>query len=147
MVLFKVPCKNVRYLDLVLQDTPLNDEKLERNLRQSVYDVNNLADKEQEKYERMQVRFNRTQSFLDYLMEEERREADFFNLAQLPAPLCNIFMRDIILTFQSDREYIEQRLREGRFEDAPDQPDEQIALQFELDITVVEPSEKKEGGL
>jgi hypothetical protein len=34
------------YLDLVLQDTPLNDGILEKALRQSVYDVNNLADKE-----------------------------------------------------------------------------------------------------
>ena len=131
------------YLDLVLQDTPLNDDKLERYLRQSVYDVNNLADKEQEKYERMQVRFNRTQNFLNYLMEEEQREAKIFNLTGLPNPLSTIFVKDIIRTVQSDRDYIEQRLREGDLEDAPDQPDDQIAQQFELGISIAESTEVK----
>ena len=41
------------YLDLVLQDTPLNDAGIERDLRQSVYDVNNLADAEELKLERV----------------------------------------------------------------------------------------------
>jgi hypothetical protein len=55
--------RNFAYLDLVLQDTPISDDNLVRSLRQSVYDVNTLSDREQEKIPRMQVRFNRAKNF------------------------------------------------------------------------------------
>jgi hypothetical protein len=130
------------YLDLVLQDTPLNDENLEKALRQSVYDVNNLADKEQEKYDRMQVRFNRTLWFLDYLAQEEKREFDTFNLQRAPAPLCDPFMPTIVRTFRNDREYIEKRLREGNVEDTPDEADEQSEKEFQEFLPGVEMNQK-----
>ena len=133
------------YLDLVLQDTPLNDEKLEKALCQSVYDVNNLADKEQEKYDRIQVRFDRTLWFLDYLAKEEQGEFDIFNLQRAPAPLCDPFMPIIIKTFRTDREYIERRLREGRLEDAPDEADEQTEKEFQLALPDVGTSEENKG--
>jgi len=120
------------YLDLVLQDTPLNDEELEQTLRRSVYDVNNLADREEEKYERMQVRFNRTQHFLTYLAAEESREFDMFNMSRLPAPLSVAFMSTIQRSFEQERAYIEKRLREGRLVDAPDQPDDSFSKQLDL---------------
>jgi hypothetical protein len=120
------------YLDLVLQDTPLNDDELEKSLRQSVYDVNNLADREEEKYERIQVRFNRTQNFLTYLAAEESREFEMFNISELPSPLSVEFMPTIQHRFDEDRAYIEKRLREGRLEDAPDQPEDTFEKQLKL---------------
>jgi energy-coupling factor transporter ATP-binding protein EcfA2 len=120
------------YLDLILQDTPLDDEDLEKILRQSVYEVNNLSDREREKYERMQVRFNRTQRFLDYLTKEEDREFDRFGISRLPKPLSEKFMPVIQDRFKADREYIEKRLQEGRVEDTPLRIDEFPAVQFEL---------------
>lgn len=120
------------YIDLVLQDTPLNDEGLEYSLRQSVYEVNNLSDREHEKYERMQVRFNRTQQFLDYLSREEEREFDMFNMLRLASPLSVKFMPLIQDRFKIDRAYIEKRLQGGHLEDAPVQPDDFQAAQFEI---------------
>ena len=122
------------YLDLVLQDTPLNDRNVENSLRQSVYEVNNLADKEQEKEARMQVRFNRTQLFLDYLSAEENAEFVQFDMKRLPAPICNTFMEDIKKRFSQDRTYIEERLKAGRLEDAPDEPDDKFASQFSISV-------------
>jgi hypothetical protein len=122
------------YIDLVLQDTPLNDEGLEKSLRQSVYEVNNLSDREHEKFERMQVRFNRTQMFLDYLTEEEGREFDMFDMKRLPRPISKRFMPLIQERFTKDRDYIEKRLREGRLEDAPFPPDDFHAGQFDLNL-------------
>jgi hypothetical protein len=129
------------YLDLVLQDTPLNDENLEHYLRQSVYDVNNLSDREREKFERMQVRFNRTQSFLDYLNEEEEREFGIFEMSRLPKPLSERFMPLIQERFKIDREYIERRLTEGRSDDLPVQPDDFSAAQFDMITEDLEPEE------
>jgi ATP-dependent protease HslVU (ClpYQ) ATPase subunit len=105
---------------------------LEKILRQSVYEVNNLSDREREKYERMQVRFNRTQRFLDYLTKEEDREFDRFGISRLPKPLSEKFMPVIQDRFKADREYIEKRLQEGRVEDTPLRIDEFPAVQFEL---------------
>lgn len=120
------------YLDLVLQDTPLDDHDLARNLQQSVYNVSNLADREAEKNERMLVRFNRTQLFLDYLKVQEDAEFDRYNLEGLPAPLNVRFVSTIQNEYSQEREYIERRLREGRLEDAPDEPDGPMAHLFDL---------------
>jgi hypothetical protein len=132
------------YLDLVLQDTPLDDGTLERSLRQSVYEVNNLSDRESEKEARMHVRFERTQWFLDYLTDQEKREFDRFDMALLPAPLSGRFLPVIQGHYSSEREYIERRLRQGRLEDAPDEPDDRVANQFELSFLDPEDAESME---
>lgn len=62
------------YLDLVLQDTPLNDAAVELSLRTYVDQVDNLSDREDQKLERVQVRFCRVREFLDYLQKEEQQE-------------------------------------------------------------------------
>src|SRR5207247_2908182 len=43
--------RSFAYLDLALQDTPLNDAHVEKQLRQSVFDVDNLIDHEDRKLE------------------------------------------------------------------------------------------------
>ncbi len=120
------------YLDLVLQDTPLDDSQLERTLRQSVYEVNNLGDRETDKEERMRVRFNRTQIFIDYLKAQEREEFKRFDMGRLPQPFCTSVVEVMQKRFFDERAYIERRLKEGRLEDAPDEPDDRVAQQFEL---------------
>ena len=62
------------YLDLVLQDTPLNDLELAKQLRDSVYKVDNLNDPEEDKVQRVNVRFDRVYRFIDYLESEEQAE-------------------------------------------------------------------------
>lgn len=120
------------YLDLVLQDTPLNDSEVERSLRQSVYDVNNLADREHDKEERMRIRFDRTQIFINYLAKEENEEFIRFDMGRMPLPLSSLFMTGIKSRFAEDRAYIERKLHQGRMEDVPDEPDDRFAQQFEL---------------
>ena len=61
------------YLDLVLQDTPIDDPGVEEELRGSVFRVDNLADREIEKINRMAERFKRVGRFLEYLGEQEDR--------------------------------------------------------------------------
>ncbi len=54
------------YLDLVLQDSPVNSEALMKDLRDSVYQVNNLNDPEQDKIQRINARFDRVERFIGY---------------------------------------------------------------------------------
>lgn len=102
------------YLDLVLQDTPLNDEAVERSLRNAVFTVNNLNDKEEEKISRMEVRFNRVQEFLDYLGKEEIAESEQFRLNQFDSVIAKQFVPTINEHFISQRKWISRRLYENR---------------------------------
>ena len=118
------------YLDLVLQDTPLNDVGLEHTLRQSVYDVNNLADRDNEKWARMKVRFDRTQRFLDYLSSEEARDYSLFDLRRTPPPFSQQFMLPIVEKFAEDRPHIEERLRDGRIAGDVPEPFDRLPTEF-----------------
>lgn len=102
------------YLDLVLQDTPLNDGAVEKGLRQSVYDVNNLADAEELKLDRVRARFARVERFLGYLRKEEDVERAEFGLDRIDSPFAEPIMNRIVTTFQIERDWIDQRLRENR---------------------------------
>jgi hypothetical protein len=66
--------RSFAYLDLVLQDTPLDDTEVEGNLRQSVFEVDNLSDRDEEKIRRVNKRFERVERFLAYLNDEEDSE-------------------------------------------------------------------------
>jgi hypothetical protein len=45
-----------------------------RNLKSQVEEVDNLSDREDQKLDRMTVRFARVREFLDYLQREEEGE-------------------------------------------------------------------------
>ncbi len=102
------------YLDLVLQDTPFNDARVESLLRQSVYEVNNLVDSESEKLERVRARFRRVELFLDYLAREEDRERTEFGLERAESPLGDRIVDGIQLGYQNERGWIDRRLTENR---------------------------------
>lgn len=72
--------KSFAYLDLVLQDTPLDDSEVERSLRTLVTQVDNLTDRDDQKLERMHVRVARVRTFLRYLDGQEGREQQRFDL-------------------------------------------------------------------
>jgi hypothetical protein len=124
--------KTFAYLDLILQDTPLNNSALAAYLRQSVYEVNNLADSEKEKVKRMQVRFDRTARFLTYLEAEENAEYQAYDLYHAPRNFRHKFMPYVFDGFRNQRVYIEQRLSEGRTPDVPDTIDEPPPTNFEI---------------
>ena len=71
----------------------------EKSLRQSVYDVNDAQAKNTKNIDRMQVRFNRTLIFLDYLAEKEEKEFEMLGSARARTPLCDRFMPAIINRF------------------------------------------------
>ncbi len=103
------------YLDLVLQDTPINDGALEDYLRQSVYDVDNLAGHDEDKLVRIQVRFERVQRFLDYLAHEEAGERSRFGVARLESgPLSEPIVDGLRTAFEHEKAWIERRVRENR---------------------------------
>jgi hypothetical protein len=72
--------RSFAYLDLVLQDTPLDDSRVEEALRAYVQQVDNLSDREDQKFERVEIRASRVRLFLRYLANEEERERKQFDL-------------------------------------------------------------------
>ncbi|MEE9130525.1 MAG: hypothetical protein V3T84_10950 [Phycisphaerales bacterium] len=114
------------YLDLVQQDTPIDDRRLEEELRKSMYRVDNLGDREQDKLERVRTRFDRVQTFLDYLAAQENREREVFGLAELTGPITSEIVPNLMGRFRSEREYINRRLVENRQRYSEDPPDDTI---------------------
>jgi len=102
------------YLDLVLQDTPINDSGIERDLRDSVHRVDNLADREEEKLARMEIRFDRVGQYLDYLHEEENIEIDRFSLTGRNTVITDPIVPGIRDEYERQRTRIEERLRANR---------------------------------
>ena len=102
------------YLDLVLQDTPVNSEHLAKELRDSVKWVDNLYDSEDQKIERVQSRFARVEKFLDYLEAEEDEDFRRFELGRLNSLLSQRITAPLRTDFQRQKEWITRRLAENR---------------------------------
>jgi hypothetical protein len=106
--------RSFAYLDLVLQDTPIDDIHVEKDLRQSVFDVDNLIDHEDRKLERVRTRFARVRTFLDYLTREEETERREFELDKYDSPIGQPVVQEIREQFEKEEKWIERRLRENR---------------------------------
>jgi hypothetical protein len=102
------------YLDLVLQDTPLNDPGLERELRRSVHEVDNLSGRDDEKIRRVEVRFERVRSFLAYLAREEREERDRLALDRVDGVVAEPIMAPVMEQVSREIGWIDRRVRENR---------------------------------
>lgn len=124
------------YLDLVLQDTPLNDAGLEKFFRESVYHVNNLAGKDEEKVTRVRARLGRVERFLEYLDSEEASERDHFGLEMVQGPLAVSFAGRMIDVFKKDREYLEKRLAAGRPEGVLEEAETSGGVDIDLDAEI-----------
>jgi hypothetical protein len=106
--------KAFSYIDLVLQDTPLNDAATERELRLYVQQVDNLGDRQEEKLARMQVRFARVRNFMEYLRREEENEEVQFNLSNRGGIWAQPFVPGIRDQIEIEIGWIERRLKENR---------------------------------
>jgi len=102
------------YLDLVLQDTPFNNSQIAEDLKQSVYLVDNLYDREEDKVERVEARFNRVEVFLDYLKHEEDQERSYFQLDPTAGILGQPISDTIREQYEREREWIRKRIKENR---------------------------------
>ncbi len=100
------------YLDLILQDTPLNDGALRDELALFMKKVDNLTGRDEDKYQRTLVRFERVDLFLKYLKEQEDLER-----AQNKTPINPFFgksiVSDIISGYTRDKEFILRRYHEN----------------------------------
>lgn len=107
------------YLDLVLQDTPIDDADAVLRLTESMRRVDNLSDRADQKIERMGVRFERVETFLAYLQAQEDAEIAEFGLGGVNTPMTDAVMPAIVADFEEQRARIQRRLRENRekFED------------------------------
>jgi hypothetical protein len=106
--------KSFAYLDLVLQDTPVEKKAVCDKLTASVRQVDNLSDKESKKTERVRARFVRVGVFLDYLREEEDKERAHFDLYTVNSPIAELIVPPIRAQFEQEKKWIERRLRNKR---------------------------------
>ncbi|MDQ7839245.1 MAG: hypothetical protein RDU59_12225 [Thermodesulfobacteriota bacterium] len=102
------------YLDLVLQDTPFNSADIANKIKESVYLVDNLYDREEEKIKRVETRFARVNLFLDYLKTEEIKENERFQLNTIDNILTEPIVDSIREQYEKEREWIRKRIRENR---------------------------------
>jgi hypothetical protein len=133
------------YLDLVLQDTPLNDAELASTFRDSLYLVNNLVDQEEQKLARVRTRLDRVGQFLGYLEEEESKEIAHFGLDRLDGPLSIAFAPKMLEVFKKDRNYLEERLAAGRPTTVIEHTNPDDPFAFNLDAEFAKLSRKKRG--
>lgn len=106
------------YLDLVLQDTPFDNRQVAEDLKQSVYLVDNLYDREEDKLERVDARFKRVELFLDYLKSQEDQERSYFELPSADGshvqPIVQPIIDPIREQYESERDWIRRRIVENR---------------------------------
>ncbi len=106
--------RSFAYLDLVLQDTPLNDSRIEETLRGYVQEVDNLSDRDDQKIERLEVRSSRVRLFLKYMSTEEEREQKQFDLDQRGGIWAEPFIPAITKQIENELSWILRRLKENR---------------------------------
>jgi hypothetical protein len=94
---------------------------VESLLRDSVFRVDNLGDRDQDKLERLEARFMRVDAFLGYLAAEETAEIAGFGLAQLSGPLGREWVPSIRTQFVAQTDWIRRRVRENRERYAEDE--------------------------
>jgi hypothetical protein len=105
---------------------------VERKLREYVDKVDNLSDREDQKLERVEIRFSRVREFLDYLQSEEGREQKEFDLAKRAEIWSEPFVPKIRSQVEQEIGWIERRLKENREKYAQD-----IKFESDLDETVI----------
>ena len=133
--------KAFAYLDLVLQDTPVDDYPVHEELRQSVRDVDNMRDREELKLARVRTRFARVEVFLEYLNDEEEKEREAYDLRQEMGPVGYQIIPRIQSQYEREKGWIERRLMENRehidevvpFDDLDDEATELLREYVELD--------------
>jgi hypothetical protein len=101
------------YLDLVLQDNPINDVSVRDDLCRSVQDVDNLYDREDQKIERLNTRFTRVEKFLTYLELEESLEFEKYSLGVIDSIFKPKFVPQISKEYTRERDSIFERIQKN----------------------------------
>jgi hypothetical protein len=109
---FSIPCLGC--------ETPLDDSKVEEALRAYVYEVDNLSDREDQKLDRMRVRFSRVRAFLAYLLKEENNEQARFGLQEQGGIWAAPFIPAISDQIEREIAWIQRRVEQNREKYAED---------------------------
>lgn len=132
---FKFLVRAFAYLDLVFQDTPIDDRDAVNKLKQLIIDVDEIAEKQEFMSERMELRFERVEIFLSYLLKQEQKEHEKFSLKQHSGALSQEFMPNIIVQYEKERDWIKSRISEK----AEKQTDDTLELDKKVpDLTQME---------
>ncbi len=131
--------KSFAYLDLVLQDTPINDDSVVQSLTSLLGQVDNLSDGEGSKVERTQVRFRRVRDFLDYLEKEELHEMTAFELETRGDVWQQPIIPEIKQQIEKEFAWIERRLRENR-----EKFDDDLVMTVQGQVELIETEEESD---
>lgn len=112
------------YLDLVLQDTPIDDFIIHKRLLELVKQADNLTGRDSEKVARLAVRFDRVETFLEYLKNEEQRELEALQFTNAGQLFRTSLVKDIDLEYIRQRDWIRLRLKMPRDGDKSEHEDE-----------------------
>lgn len=125
---YKYLVRAFAYLDLVLQDTPINDQSVAIKLKNLIIEVDDIAEVQEFMTERMELRYERVETFLNYLIKEEQLEYEMFSLKTTSGIFNQIFMLDIKSQYITERTWIEKRVKDK----AEKQPDDTLVLDVKL---------------
>lgn len=136
---FKYLVRSFPYLDQVFQDTPFDEEQIAKDLKQYIVDFDKLPDMQENMLQRLKIRFERVDMFISYLIAEEEREFEAFNLAQISGILGQTIVPAIKEQYENEKAWIIRRVSE-RLESRDDSD-----LQFDTSISDLSaPSEQSE---
>jgi hypothetical protein len=121
---YKYLVRAFAYLDLVFQDTPINDLSVVKKLKDLIIEVDDIAETQEFMTERMELRYERVETFLNYLIKEEEREYDIFSLSTISGVFNQKFMPDIQSQYMTERAWIEKRIKNK----TEKQPDDTLVL-------------------
>ena len=119
---FKYLIRAFAYLDLVFQDTPIDDQNVARTLAKYILDVDDIPETQDFMDERLSLRFERVGKFLDYLSKEEEKEREKFALHKHKTIIGEEILPGLLKQFYSERAWIEKRIREK----TEQQPDDEL---------------------
>lgn len=105
--------KEFCYLDLVLQDTPIDDLAVVKQLTEYMKQVDNLSGKEEDKGDRILVRFNRVILYLEYLLEQESDEIEQISAMPINPIFIKAFVPEIIGRNNEQRKIIITKYEEN----------------------------------
>jgi hypothetical protein len=121
--------KKFVYLDLVLIDTPINDNNYLERLFEISLDIENIP--EYEKIKKTMHRFNRTDLFIKYLAKEEKDEGVSYPEIKNYDDFKENISASILAEFKTDKTFIIQSIRRNRSDKDSTDIDEFTEINFD----------------
>jgi hypothetical protein len=121
--------KKFVYLDLVLIDTPINDDVYLEKLFKISLDIENIP--EYEKIKKTMRRFDRTDLFIKYLAKEEKDEEVSYPEIKNYDDFKDNITASILAGFETDKRFIVESIRRNRSDEGSNNIDEFTEMNFD----------------